>query len=649
MGIINILPTDISNKIAAGEVVERPASVIKELVENAIDAGASVINVEIKKGGIIYIRVTDNGCGMAREDAEIAFLRHATSKIKNEEDLDAIYTLGFRGEALSSIGAVAQVDLYTKRSVDGEGTYVNVSGGVLNVAETKGVPDGTTVVVNNLFFNTPARMRFLKRDVSEAAMVTDIMERFILSHPEISFRYIVDGKDKYFTAGDGKLAGAVYAVYGKNYVNSLIPVEYETETLKITGAIGKSDVARPNRGYQSFFVNRRYVKSAKISNTLASAYKNQIMIGKHPMAILNIEINPRFTDVNVHPTKLEVKFSNEEDVMRAIYHCVQNALYAIPNVPKIERAKPEISEFVRDKATTEAQEIIKSEPKKQEQAPQFVRASEIKWDEPAPKGKEKSEYAVKNNSEYFVKKQEEIVEAFKGIEEVKEQKVSEAMLDSVKLDILTSIENENSAGSVLSEQNWGFDADDVKIIGQAFNTYIIAQSGDVLIIADQHAAHERLKYEELKKELEKREVTSQILLVPVVIDVTASEMAVFSENSKNFADMGFELEEFGSNTLLLRATPETLDEEGLKGLVIELIDQFTDNSQEIISEKMQRALYTIACKAAIKANHKFDSVQLEKLLSEILALKNINTCPHGRPIIITMTKKELEKEFKRIV
>lgn len=643
MGIINILPTEISNKIAAGEVVERPASVVKELVENAIDAGANVINVEIKKGGITYIRVTDNGRGMSREDAEVAFLRHATSKIKKEEDLDAIYTLGFRGEALSSIGAVAQVQLYTKREYDEEGTYITVNGGIIGTPQSEGMPDGTTFVINNLFYNTPARMRFLKRDASEAAMVTDILERFILSYPEISFRYILDGKDKYFTAGDGNLIGAVYAVYGKNYANSMIPVSYETEMLKITGAIGKSDVARPNRNYQSFFVNKRYIKSIKISNTLALAYKNQIMIGKHPMAILNIEINPKYTDVNVHPTKLEVKFSNEEDVMRSIYHCVQNALYALPNVPKIERTPSQKNEFVRDEATTKSQIVIK--PKTPEK--ELIKASQIDSVKPKnPSEKPKSEYALKTGSEYFIRKQEEIVEAFKGIEEVKEQKVAETTPESIKIDILTKMEEANSTGSGLSPQGWGFDSEDIKVIGQVFNTYIIAEADGTMIIADQHAAHERLKYEELKK---KREVTSQLLLVPVVIDINSNEMAVFSENAENFASMGFDLEEFGSNALLLRATPETLDEEGLKALVVELIDGFAENRQEIISEKMQRALYTIACKSAIKANHKFDNKQLETLLKEIFKLENINTCPHGRPIIVTMSKKELEKEFKRIV
>ena len=646
MGIINILPTEISNKIAAGEVVERPASVVKELVENAIDAGATVINVELKKGGVTYIRVTDNGRGMAREDAKIAFLRHATSKIKKEEDLDAIYTLGFRGEALSSIGAVAQVDLYTKRPQDSEGTFMTVNGGIINEPQSKGMPNGTTIVVNNLFFNTPARMRFLKRDASEAALVTDIMERFILSHPEISFRYIMDAKDKYFTAGDGNLKGVIYAIYGKSYINSLIPIEYETETLKLMGAIGKGDAARPNRNYQSFFVNKRYVKSLKISNALEAAYKNQIMIGKHPMAILNIEINPKCTDVNVHPTKLEVKFSNEEEVLRAIYHCVQNALYAIPNVPQIEREKPEKKEFSRDSVTVKSQLEIKPVPKPEIKIP-AVPGKEIAKPEPAKK--EKSEYAVENTNEYFVKKQEEILKSFTGIAEVKEQKVSENIGNSIKIDILTKMEEESSQGAVVAENGWGFDAESIRVIGQIFNTYILAQSGDTMIIADQHAAHERLKYEELKKELEKREITSQLLLVPVTVDLTASEMAAFSENAESFAEMGFELEEFGTNTLILRATPEALDEEELKNLVIELIDGFLENKQEIISEKMQRALYTIACKAAVKANHKFDNTQLEALLKEILALKNINTCPHGRPIIVTMSQKELEKEFKRIV
>jgi len=652
MGIINILPTEISNKIAAGEVVEKPASVVKELVENSIDAGSSVISVEIKKGGISYIRVSDNGKGMSCDDAQVAFLRHATSKIKTENDLDAIYTLGFRGEALSSIGAVAQVDLYTKRAEDTEGTHITCTGGEVESAVAEGTPNGTTFVVHNLFYNTPARMNFLKRDASEAAYVTDIMERFILSHPEISFRYILDGKDKYFTAGDGNLTGCIYAIYGKSYVNSIIPVDYEDELLKIKGIIGKGDAARPNRNFQSYFINKRYIKSIRISNIVESAYKNQIMIGKHPMAILNIEINPKFVDINVHPTKLEVKFSREEEVMRAIYHAVQNALYALPNVPKIEREQEVKTEFTRDNVTIAEQiKIEPTPPAVEEVKPQTT----VKWEKRQIKEEQiptKSEYALKADNEYFMKKKDDIVKAFEGIAQIKEENVAEKTGDSVKIDVLTKLEETVSTGGILEEKEelpWGFDAENVKIVGQIFDTYIIAQSGDKMIVIDQHAAHERLKYEELKRELEAKQVVSQMLLVPVTVNVTAREIAVFSENAEKFFEMGFEIEEFGDNILLVRATPEALPEGELASLVVELLDELSENRQEIISEKMQRALYTIACKAAVKANHKFDQKQLEVLTKEILALKNINTCPHGRPIIITMSQKELEKEFKRIV
>ncbi len=678
MGIINLLPTDISNKIAAGEVVERPASVIKELVENSIDAGATVVTVEIRKGGITYMKVADNGKGMSREDAEIAFLRHATSKIKTENDLDAIYTLGFRGEALSSIGAVSQTELYTKRKEDEVGTRVVCVGGELETCQDTGTPDGTVFVVHNLFFNTPARMNFLKRDATEAAAVTDIMERFILSHPEISFRYTVDGKEKYFTAGDNSLANCIYTVYGKSYTKSVISVDYETELVKITGMIGKGDAARPNRGFQSFFVNKRYVKSPLICKAVEDAYKNQIMIGKHPMAVLNIEINPKFIDINVHPTKLEVKFSQDSEVFRAVFHAVENALYAIPNVPQIEHKKPVRTEFTRDTVSTKDQVTLASAT--QNAAPLSQSAGKNWGSQPSkaqptpPKAakptEERASYALDASEEYFKRKQGEMIGSNKPLE----QKVAESCGISLKISELTktpdnkaekeALENvisaltmpqtENSTKQPLemsqkSDDIWGFDKENVRVIGQVFSTYILAQSGDTMIIADQHAAHERLKYEELKKELAEKNVTSQMLLIPLAVDLTANEYAVFKENSERFSEMGFELDDFGETTILVRATPEALDEDELKNLIIELIDRFADNSTRVITEKMERALYTIACKAAVKANHTFDIKQLEVLLKAVLDLDNINTCPHGRPIIITMTKKELEKEFKRIV
>lgn len=657
MGKINQLPTEISDRIAAGEVVERPASVVKELVENSIDAGATVINIEIKKGGITYIRVTDNGSGMSREDASVAFLRHATSKISKAEDLDAIYTLGFRGEALSSIGAVAKVELFTKRKEDEVGTRVVCTGGKIGAPEDAGIPDGTTFAIHNLFYNTPARMNFLKKDAAEAAAITDIVERFILSHPEISFRYTVDGKEKYFTSGNNDLTGCIYAVYGKNYAKSIIPISYETELLKITGAIGKGDCARANRGYQSFFVNHRYVRSVSISSAVENAYKNQIMIGKYPMAILNIEINPRHTDVNVHPTKLEVKFSRKEDVMRAIYYAVQNALYAIPNVPQIEHT-PARSAFSRDIATTAQQEEI-APAVIAEKAPVF--AENTPEEKPAPKILEKEpapaiSYALDSSNEYFIKKQNDIVagnvkNTFVPTQAAAEEptqdkinKLTESIASSAPVPLPTP---EPTASPVTNP--WGFARENVRVLGQIFDTYILAESGETMIIADQHAAHERLKYEELKKDLAKNQVVSQLLLVPVTVELTANEYVVFEENAARFAEMGFEIEDFGGNTLLVRATPEALDTDELQSLIIELIDRFSDTGATIMTEKMERALYTIACKAAVKANHKYSIKELETLLNAVLDLGNINTCPHGRPIIITMSKKELEKEFKRIV
>ena len=669
MGIINVLPTDISNKIAAGEVVEKPSSVIKELVENSIDAGATVINVEIRKGGITYMRVADNGKGMTREDAKIAFLRHATSKIKTENDLDAIYTLGFRGEALSSIGAVSQTELYTKRKEDETGTCVVCAGGEISSCEDAGTPDGTTFIVHNLFYNTPARMNFLKRAATEAAAVTDIMERFILSHPEISFRYTVDGKEKYFTAGDNSLANCIYTVYGKNYAKSVISVDYESELVKITGMIGKGDTARPNRAFQSYFVNKRYIKSPLILKAVEAAYKNQIMIGKYPMAILNLEINPKFIDINVHPTKLEVKFSQESEIYRAVFHAVENALYALPNVPQIEHKKPVKTEFKRDEINTSNQITLdtpKSEPP--------VVTKPIQAEKPVKKDDEgMSSYQLDATKDYFERKQAELVggsvkqkvaedtSTSKDIEKLAKPQENQnkknilGIIEMVKAQAAEKAQPQKEPEAVIPEpvnasnDTWGFDRENVRIIGQVFDTYILAQSGNTMIIADQHAAHERLKYEELKREIASHSVTSQMLLLPITVDLSAAEYATYTENAGQFAEMGFEIDEFGDTTILVRATPEALDEDELKNLIIELIDRFADNSNEIITKKMERALYTIACKAAVKANHSFDTKQLEVLLKAVLDLDNINTCPHGRPIIITMTKKELEKEFKRIV
>ena len=667
MGKIHVLSTEVSNKIAAGEVVERPASVIKELVENSIDAGANLITVEIKKGGSVYMRVSDNGSGMSEEDAKICFLRHATSKIQTSEDLDAIYTLGFRGEALSSIGAVAEVELYTKRKENETGVCVTCRGGEILSSEEAGVPNGTSISVENLFFNTPARRKFLKKDATEAGYITDIMTRFIFAHPEISFKLIVDGKEKLFSPGDNSLKNAVYTAYGKDYANGTIPVEYEFEGIKITGLIGKGTLSRPKRNYQSFFVNKRYITSTTIIAALENAYKNQIMIGKFPMAVLNIEINPSLIDINVHPTKLEVKFSNEKAVYNAVYYGVKNALYAIPNVPKIER-----TEGGDTKKIFVSEEFKRDVPKEQLKLPDMVEAL------PKDMTKRPETHAYNPRQNHFLKNSGDTkMRDTKNTEKnttakpdfIKKKTVSEYSIPKTvtmaspkqefkplipvndgdtKTEEIKSIPEEEKTVENTSEETVFVD-EYFEIVGQVFDSYIIAEKGDEMMIIDQHAAHERLKYEELKAEIASKQVVSQMLIEPVIVNLTGSEMAAYRDNKQLFDDMGFESEEFGDDAVIVRSVPGEVEMGEVEPLFLELAAQGEHLKKELITEKHERLLYTIACKSAVKANMKMSAAEMETLVRNVLRLKNINTCPHGRPIIITMSKKEIEKEFKRIV
>jgi DNA mismatch repair protein MutL len=711
MGKIHVLTTEISNRIAAGEVVERPASVIKELVENSIDAGATKITVEIKKGGALYMRVSDNGTGMSEEDAQLCFLRHATSKIQTGDDLDAIYTLGFRGEALSSIGAVAQVSLYTKRrdEPDSEGVCVTCEGGEIKSSEAAGTPDGTSIIVENLFYNTPARLKFLKKDATEAGYISDIMSKFILAHPEISFKLITDGKDKLFSPGDNSLTNAVYTVYGKDYAKAVLNVDYAYENVHVSGVIGKGNVSRPNRNYQSFFVNKRYIKSPLIIRAVEEAYKNQVMIGKFPMAILNIEINPELVDINVHPTKLEVKFSNEKDIYHAVYHAVKNALYALPNVPKIERTE---TEFKRDlskqmtlsdmaqplKNSTEAVKTAKNNinytdiPKKKTDNDLIL---DLTRRPPTPEYNPRENQFLKRAAEMKkerensdTKKVEALKEKYGDILEMpptrlnvaesnthfKDENVQKEPIFGTDVEAVTSkkqdivnpekqqeiypnvselkseeVEAKKSVISELNEQEENIFIDEYfEVIGQIFNSYIIVEKNDEMLLIDQHAAHERLKYEELKQAVESREIYSQILLEPEVVNLTGAEFGAYKENKDLLDNLGFETEEFGDNALLVRSVPGDVEIGDVEPLIIELISQAEGSKKELITEKNQRLMYTIACKAAVKANMSMTKPEMEALVKNVFRLKNINTCPHGRPIVITMSKKEIEKEFKRI-
>lgn len=686
MGKIHVLSSEVSNKIAAGEVVERPSSVIKELVENSIDAGATLISVEIKKGGSIYMRVSDNGSGMSEEDAKICFLRHATSKVQTSSDLDAIYTLGFRGEALSSIGAVAEVELFTKRHEDETGVCVTCKGGEILSSDEAGIPDGTSILVENLFFNTPARRKFLKKDTTEAGYITDIMTRFIFAHPEISFKLIIDNKEKLFSPGDNSLENSVYTVYGRDYAKGTIPVEYESDGIKVTGLIGKGTLARPKRNYQSFFVNKRYITSRTIIAALENAYKNQIMIGKFPMAILNIEINPSLIDINVHPTKLEVKFSDEKAVYNAVYYGVKNALYEIPNVPKIERTS---DEFKRDtpKGQLNLSDLAVALPKTMTKRPEttaynprenhFLKNNgDTKKDVDSDnKINEVRDTKTQNNfvspkPDFIKPKQPEIsytrtvsLESPKaeisGIlpkkevevktEEVQKQNVTET--EPVKTEpIKEEKPTEQKAETEIPKREETVFVDEYfEIVGQVFNSYIIAEKGDEMMIIDQHAAHERLKYEELKKDIASKRVASQMLIEPVIVNLTGSEMTAYRDSKQLFDDIGFESEEFGDDAVIVRSVPGEVELGEVEPLVLELVAQGEELRKELITEKNERLLYTIACKSAVKANMRMSKIEMETLVRNVLRLKNINTCPHGRPIIVTMSKKELEKEFKRIV
>ncbi len=712
MGVIHVLDTELSNKIAAGEVVERPASVVKELVENSIDAGATTITVEINNGGVSYIRVSDNGKGMSAEDAKICFLRHATSKIQTDADLDAIYTLGFRGEALSSIGAVARVSLYTKQA-DGDGICVTCCGGEILSSSEAGIPDGTSVIVENLFYNTPARQKFLKKDATEAGYITDIITRFIFAHPEISFKLIVGGKEKLFSPGDNNLKNSVYTAYGKDYANGMLEVDYSANGIRVTGLVGKGNVCRPNRNYQSFFVNGRYIRSAMIFRAVEDAYKNQIMIGKFPVAVLNIEISPELMDINVHPTKLEVKFANEKDVRNAVYYGVKNALYALPNVPEISRVDEATGEVLFEAGESGKQvdlsDMVKNLPENVREYPKREPAAQgVKKEVPTVKVPQKISFTLdeeettyisekpstvqkpqekpadKKPTEKFVFEEEKDEPANKpiirdefGIEyageprsiaeryeylnrlgngrfhfsdasaETKEKK-EEIATDNTDAVIPEIQPTEETAVEVKEEEENIFMDEYFRIAGQIFDTYILVEKDEKLLMVDQHAAHERLQYEELKREIASKQVMSQFLLEPVIVRLTPTELAAYDEAVDMLYNMGFETEAFGENDIIVRGVPGELEAGEIEELLIELVTNAANAKHEIMTEKYERMLYTIACKSAIKANHRLSESEMEALVRNVFRLKNINTCPHGRPIIISMSKKEIEKEFKRI-
>ncbi len=622
MGKIHVLDKSVSNKIAAGEVVARPSSAVKELIENSLDAGAKAISVEIKNGGISFIRVSDDGFGIEEDDILVAFMPHATSKISSEEDLYAIGTYGFRGEALASIAAVSETELITKTKDAEMGIKITVSGGEYGESQMVGAKCGTTITVRNLFYNTPARFKFLKKDSAEAASVTDVVQKAALSRPDVSFKYISSGKEVFFTPGDGKLLNAIYAVFGKDFAENMLPLNYENEGVGVSGFVGNAKVSRPNRNMQIFFVNGRSVQSKIMSFALAEGYKNQLTVGKFPAAVLNVEISPDKVDVNVHPSKTEVKFIDEKELYDAVYWGLKNTLYEKPYVPSVTAADERTAEVKIAPAKIEEVREKASEEKKEIPFTPIAKFTEIKKTEKVPSFTP----LIKNEEVSFVR---EPVVPYNS--DVKKEEVKEEIIDATKMQ--QEIESETEA--------------DVRIVGQVFETYILAESEGNMLIIDQHAAHERLNFEELKRKREENIKESQMLLIPEMVSLNPEEMVIWQDNKDFFDSIGFETDRMGDKEIFIRSVPSGTEDANLSDVIIEMLDILGSKGHEVRTFLEERAMYSVSCKSAIKANKVLSFEEQKDLVLKVLNLKGINTCPHGRPICIKLSKEKIEKEFKR--
>lgn len=640
---INILPKHIAELIAAGEVVERPSSIVKEIMENAIDAGADKITLEIKRGGITYIRITDNGCGIDRDNIRKAFISHATSKISTADDLNAICTLGFRGEALASIAAVSRVEVMTRGEGEEVGTRYCIEGGEETLLDDAGCPKGTTLIVRDLFYNTPARMKFLKKDVSEGNAVAAVVDRIALSHPEVSIRFIRDSKDVLFTSGDGKLENAIYKTLGKDFASTLIPCDYELEGVRVSGFISKPFNARPNRMMQYFFLNDRFIKTRTGMVALEEAYKNSIMVGKFPACVLNIHIAPGAVDVNVHPSKTEVRFANEKLIFNAVYYCAKSALQQGDTrvqanfKQKISRQfMPKPNEGRQIKIYEQQLEQVKKESLPKEDfwgkttSEEFVKLSE-------PKKTEKITF--NDSSEFSLKKDEEpdLIPVFKPVEEAKPP-----VIETVE-EAVPEAKAEQPASEVEEAKP---EPEPYRVIGEAFKTYILVEQGKKLLIIDKHAAHERMLFEKLRAN--NGEIETQMLLAPVTVTLSKEEYSAVLDNLELLDKAGYRVEDFGGGMVIVSECPTAVADADLAEVVMELAGYLVNNRRELIPEKLDWIYHSTACRAAIKAGDKTSEYELEKFVEKLLNDPDIRYCPHGRPVLIEMSKYEIEKNFGRV-
>lgn len=585
---IKLLDKNLSNMIAAGEVVERPASAVKEMCENSIDAGAGVVTVEITGGGLKMIKVTDNGCGIHPEDVTAAFMRHATSKISKPEDLDAIYTLGFRGEALASIAAVAEVELYTRTAEFDVGMTATANfGEIENAVETPGFV-GTSITVSNLFYNTPARLKFLKKETTEAGYVEEVVRKSALAHPEVSFRLIVDGKEKLFTPGDGILKNAVFTIYGRDTSSRFNEISGGDDSVKVSGLVSDITGARKTRSMQMFFVNNRPVVSSMMSAAVEEACKGMITVGMHPMAIVKIDLPPQAIDINVHPSKLEVKFSDESRIYRAVYWAVKNS-FSVPQMPKVdveEESVREVKPVVAENKPLESA-VLKQEPV------QYTSQQQIKF---TPVYK-KVERPVITHEEQVKIESEELV--------------------------------------------------NYRIIGQIFDTYIILQQGEDMLLVDQHAAHEHINFYKLKNQYENGSINIQQLITPVPVSLSPTMKAYATDNLQELLKLGFECDDFG-DMIMVRGVPETIDIEKIGEALDELIDTMMSHKTDLTSAEKEKMIATISCRTSIKAGKKLSVMEMESLVAQLFEIERTVNCPHGRPAFTAISKRFFEKQFFRV-
>ena len=690
MNEIHLLDTDTIDKIAAGEVVERPASVVKELVENAIDAGADVITVEIKEGGISFIRVTDNGSGIDKSQIEKAFIRHATSKIRTVSDLTNVVSLGFRGEALSSIAAVAMVEMITKTKNALTGVRNVIEGAVQKSLEDVGAPDGTTIIVRNLFFNTPVRRKFLKQPMTEGGYVSDLMEHMALSNPQVSFKYMVNGQVKFHTTGNGDLKEIIYRIYGRDVANELVEVNKEENGMKIAGLLGKPTINRSNRNYENYFVNGRYIKSKLIAKSIEEGYKGYLMQHKYPFTVLHFSIDTEMIDVNVHPTKMDVRFTQGEVFFKFVSSAIADVLAGkemIPNVVLTEEKEnkkavkysvPEPFEVNRMAQTRVKEEIeYRTEQAKKEYAknPVWSRVlgntekyekSEVAQNKNLATGQTATERQMPEQTLQEKASNEQQAEAvtFFSVDFDEKEELTTAGSNPVPVQTKeNTLENTPAEAQLQNEivekpvQLELFEEkiltkearQEYKVLGQIFDTYWLICYQDKLMIMDQHAAHEKVKYEKFIKALKEKQVSSQMLNPPLVVTMTGQQENVYKEYADVFAGLGFEIEEFGGNEYAVRAVPTDLYGCNEKELFEEVLDELSQGPVRGNATVIEEKIASMSCKAAVKGNMSMSFTEVEALLDQLLVLDNPYNCPHGRPTIISMTKYEIEKKFKRIV